>query len=75
MSSVYGAYNLGNAIYGQALLNTATGRYSAGVSGNLDSRDNAMIKYVSPSLGGARIVAGYSPGGVAGGDSQERRLR
>jgi predicted porin len=30
MSSVYGAYNLGNAIYGQALLNTATGRYSAG---------------------------------------------
>lgn len=70
MSSVYGAYNLGNAIYGQALLNTATGRYSAGVSGNLDSRDNAMIKYVSPSLGGARIVAGYSPGGVAGGDSQ-----
>lgn len=70
MSSVYGAYNLGNAIYGQALVNTATGRYSAGVSGNLDSRDNAMIKYVSPSLGGARIVAGYSPGGVAGGDSQ-----
>ncbi|MCK6376183.1 MAG: porin [Zoogloea sp.] len=70
MSSVYGAYNLGNAIYGQGLVNTAAGKYSAGVSGNLDSRDNAMIKYVSPNLAGARIVAGYSPGAVAGGDSQ-----
>lgn len=70
MSSVYGAYNLGNAIYGQAMVNTAAGKYSAGVSGNLDSRDNAMIKYVSPNLAGARIVAGYSPGAVAGGDTQ-----
>lgn len=70
MSSVYGAYNLGNAIYGQGLLNTAAGRYSAGISGNLDSRDNAMIKYVSPNMAGARIVAGYSPGAIAGGDTQ-----
>ncbi|MCK6396415.1 porin [Zoogloea sp.] len=70
MSSVYGAYNLGNAIYGQGLLNTAPGRYSAGISGNLDSRDNAMIKYTSPSMLGVRIIAGYSPGGVAGGDTQ-----
>lgn len=70
MSSVYGAYNLGNAIYGQGLVNTAAGKYSAGVSGNLDSRDNAMIKYISPNLAGARIVAGYSPGAVAGGDTQ-----
>lgn len=69
MSSVYGAYNLGNAIYGQGLVNTAAGRYSAGVSGNLDSRDNAMIKYVSPTIGGAKLIAGYSPGAVAGGDN------
>lgn len=69
MSSVYGAYNLGNAIYGQGLLNTAPGKYTAGISGNLDSRDNAMIKYASPSLGGLRLTAGYSPGATAGDDS------
>lgn len=69
MSSVYGAYNLGNAIYGQGLVNTAAGRYGAGISGNLDSRDNAMIKYVSPTIGGAKLIAGYSPGAVAGGDN------
>lgn len=70
MSSVYGAYNLGNAIYGQGLVNTAPGKYSAGVSGNLDSRDNAMVKYVSPKLGGFTAILGYSPGAVAGSDSE-----
>lgn len=69
MSSAYGAYNLGNAIYGQALVNTAAGKYSAGVSGNLDSRDNAMIKYTSPTFFGLKVIGGYSPGAVAGDDS------
>lgn len=73
-SSAYGAFGLGNAIYGQAPVNTAAGKYSAGVSGNLDSRDNAMLKYTSPVFGGARVIAGYSPGAVAGSDSAGSKL-
>ncbi|WP_374486040.1 porin [Zoogloea sp.] len=69
MSSAYGAWGLGNAIYGQGLLNTAAGKYSPGVANNLDSRDNAMIKYTSPVIGGARLIAGYSPGAIAGSGS------
>lgn len=66
MSSFYAAFNVGNAIYGQAPVNTAPGKFTAGISGNLDSRDNAMIKYASPSLGGLQVIAGYSPGAIAG---------
>jgi predicted porin len=69
MSSGYGAFGLGNSIFGLGLVNTAAGRYAPGVSGNLDSRDNGMVKYTSPVMSGLKIIAAYSPGAVAGDSS------